>query len=147
MYSMKFFLSASFSSQTDTTGKVKAAYRKDIEALIQSLEEYGHEIFCALKSENWKMAVGDPVAVLHSDLDEIDNCEIYVAILSDHVSAGVQFETGYAVARKKRIIMASPAGQTLGWTNNALTGFENVSNVNFEFYDELANQIQHLVSR
>lgn len=144
---MKIFLSVSFSSQIDDKGVVNAAYRSDLETLIQKLQEADHDVFCAPMLEGWKVTDDDPVHALQEDLRELNECDLYVALLGQEVSAGVQLETGYALALKKRMILASPAGTTLGWTNNALSGFNNISNVNYEFYDELGEQILQLTHR
>lgn len=144
---MKIFLSVSFSSKIDKRGRVDPVYRADLEILIQKLEEEGHHVFCAPRKEGWRITDHDPRHALKADLAEIDKADIYVAVLGDTTSAGVQFETGYAVAQQKRIVLAAPSSTKLGWTNNALTGFDNVSNVNFEFYDQLADQILQLVTR
>ena len=145
--SVKIFLSVSFSSKVDEKGKVDKAYRSDLEIMIQKLEDEGHEVFCAPRAEGWRVADHDPVHALKMDFSEIDTSDVYVAIVSNVVSAGVQLETGYALAKQKRIVLASPSGEKLGWTNNALIGFDNVSGVNFELYDELADQILQLVMR
>jgi hypothetical protein len=144
---MKIFLSVSFSHQVDAQGAINPAYRSDLEILIQKLEEENHEVFCAPRAEGWRVTDHDPVHALRADFKEIDGADVYVAVLTDRVSAGVQLETGYALARDKRIVLASPSGTPLEWTNNALTGFENVSSVNFEFYDQLADQILQVITR
>lgn len=144
---MKVFLSVSFSSKVDENGVVDAAYRSDLETLIQKLQEADHEVFCAPMLEGWKITDEDPVHALQKDLEELRDCDLYVAMLGEEVSAGVQIETGYALALEKRMILASPAATKLGWTNNALTGFENISNLNFSFYDELGDQILEVISR
>lgn len=144
---MKIFLSVSFSAQVDAEGVVNAAYRSDLETLIQKLDEAGHDIFCAPLLEGWKVTDHDPVHALKGDLAELDKADLYVAILGSEISAGVQLETGYAVARDKRIVLASPSGTTLGWTNNALTGFDNISGINFKFFDELGDQILNMITR
>jgi len=144
---MHIFLSVSFSSEVDKSGRVHAAYRSDLETLIEKLEEAGHEVFCAPRLEGWKIADHDPMHALKKDLTEIDKTDVYVAVLNERVSTGVQLETGYALARDKRIVLAAPTGIPMTWTNNALTGFDNVSSVNFEFYDQLAQQILQLITR
>lgn len=144
---MKIFLSVSFSSKVDDTGRINSAYRSDLEILIQKLEEEGQKVFCAPRLEGWKISDHDPIHALKADLAEIDASDVYVAILNNTVSAGVQLETGYAIAREKRIVLASPTGAQPEWTNNALTGFDNVSSVNFEFYDQLADQILNVIAR
>lgn len=144
---MKIFLSVSFSSKLDAKGVIFPAYKSDLETLIQKLEDAGHKVFCAPRLEGWKVTDHDPVHALKSDLKELNNCELYVGILDEEVSAGLQLETGYALALEKRMVLASPAGTKLGWINNALTGFENISSVNFSFYDELAEQILELTTR
>lgn len=144
---MKIFLSVSYSTKVDEKGDVQAAHRKDLEALIGSLEDGGHKVFCAPREEGWKINKLKPIEALKWDLDEIDKSDLYVAVLNEDISSGVQLETGYALAKKKRIILASPHGVKLSWTNNAVSGFEDVSSVNFDFYDELAAQISQLVTR
>jgi nucleoside 2-deoxyribosyltransferase len=144
---MKIFLSVSFSAHTDKAGVVDQAYRSDLETVIQKLEDAGHDVFCAPRLEGWKVTDHNPVHAFQGDLKQLNECDLYVGILGKDVSAGVQIETGYALALEKRMVLASHAGTKLGWTNNALTGFENVSSVNFSFYDELADQILELTTR
>lgn len=144
---MKIFLAVSFTSKVDNEGNVNAAYRSDIEALIQKLEEENYEVYCALPSENWKINNQNPIMLLRSELKNLDDADIFVAVLDKTISAGVQLSTGYALANKKRIIQASIIGTKLGWANNALAGFENISSVNFEFYDELGAQLHELIRR
>ena len=144
---MNIFLSVSFSSEVDEKGVVNAAYRSDLETLIQILEEEGHEVFCAPRLEGWKVTDHNPAHALKEDLKEIDKADLYVAILGEDISAGVQLETGYAVARDKRVVLACPNGIKLGWTNSALSSFDNISSVNFGFYDSLAHQILQTVIR
>ena len=144
---MKIFLSVSFSSKVDNDGKVFPAYQSDLNILIQSLEEEGHQVFCTPREEGWKVSDHDPVHALKNDLKEIELAEVYVAIIGDDISAGVQLETGYALAREKRVLLASLSSTQLDWTNSALTGFDNISSVNFVFYDQLAQQITQLITR
>lgn len=144
---MNIFLSVSFSSEVDAQGVVKSAYRSDLETLIDVLEDAGHKVFCAPRLEGWKITDHDPVHALKGDLTEIDKADVYVAVLGSEVSTGVQMETGYALARDKRIVLVSPTSTSLSWTNNALSGFDNVSSINFEFYDQLAQQILQLITR
>ncbi len=144
---MHIFLSVSFSSEVDKKGVVRQAYRSDLETLIEKLEESGHEVFCAPRLEGWKITDHDPRHALKKDLTEIDKTDVYIAVLGDRASTGVQLETGYALARDKRIVLASPTDTKLSWTNSALSGFDNVSSVNFEFYDQLAQQILQLITR
>jgi nucleoside 2-deoxyribosyltransferase len=144
---MKFFLSVPFSSKVDEKGILDKAYRKDLDSLIQSLEEAGHSVFCAPKNEKWHVSERNPVKALRGDMREIEACDIYVALVYNEISAGVMFGTGLAVANDKRIVIAAPTGEEVNWVSNALSGFENVSSLNFDFYDELANQILRLVSR
>lgn len=144
---MRLFLSVPFSSKVDSKGIIDKAFKSDIEILIQNLEEDGHKVYCAPAAEKWKISHDNPVKVLSGDLDKIAKTDVYIAILDNEISAGVQISMGFALANQKRIVMASPTGVKLSWANNAVSGFQNVSSLNFSFYDELAEQILELITR
>lgn len=144
---MKIFLSVSFSAEVDEKGNVQKAYRSDLETLIQKLEELGHKVYCALAEEKWTINNQNPVSLLKKELEKIDDSDIFVAVLGHNISCGVQLSMGYALAKEKRLVIASTIGAKHGWVNSALSGLENISSLNFEFYDELGTQIQELISR
>jgi nucleoside 2-deoxyribosyltransferase len=144
---MRIFLSVPFTQFVNEKGKVDSAYRSDIESVINILEESGHKVYCAPKKEGWKITDHDPVTAFKRVFKEIDACDLFIAILKFDVSAGVELGMGYAFAKKKRIIIASPTGHNLGWNNHALINQENVMNMNYSFFDELAKQITNTISR
>lgn len=117
---MKYFLSVPFSSRADENGVVNAAYRADIERLIDGLRSHGHEVFCALEHTNWninKLAV--PEDEFRKDLAEIDSSDRMLILLEERVSAGVQLENGYAYAKGKQF-ETYQIGKA-AWSNMAFT--------------------------
>jgi nucleoside 2-deoxyribosyltransferase len=144
---MRIFLAVPFTQLVDDEGKVDLAYRSDIESVITILKEDGHRVYCAPEHEGWEVTDHDPVSAFKRSLKEIDACDIFIAIIKSDISAGVELGMGYAFAKKKRIILASPTGRNLGWNNHALISQENVTNMNYSFFDELAKQIADTIRR
>jgi nucleoside 2-deoxyribosyltransferase len=82
---------------------VDAAYRADIERLINGLRQKGHEVFCALEHMHWSTSeLAIPEDEFRKDLAEIDNCDKMLILLEERISAGVQLENGYAYAKGKQ---------------------------------------------
>jgi len=123
---MKIFFATSFSSKIDSEGKVLPEFRASIEKLLSRYEAQGHEVFCAVRAENWRIAAQDPVMALKLDLQHIKKADKFVALLDEQVSAGVQLEIGYALALGKEITLLAVLDAKLGWTNQALMKLTNV---------------------
>lgn len=118
---MKIFVAASYSSKVDyETGKVFAPYKEWLEALLEQLEAAGHEVFCALRDDNYSINDGDPAAAFKLDTKEIQKCDALLALLNGTVSAGVQTEIGFALALGKKVFLAHEAEDNLAYINNAM---------------------------
>ncbi len=118
---MRVFVACSYASKVNyVSGEVFDEYREWLDAQVDAIEQLGHEVFCALRSEGYKINNVDPAAAIRMDLDEIDKCDVVVAFTSSDISAGVQMEIGYAIAKLRRVIVAHEADSKIGWTNAAL---------------------------
>ena len=118
---MKVFVAASYSSKVNyVSGEVYADYRQWMEAQLDAIEAEGHEVFNSLRKDSYKINNDDPAGAFLTDFDELDRSDVLVAFVSDKVSAGVQVEIGYAIAKSMRVILVQMSGTQQSWSNAAL---------------------------
>lgn len=118
---MRVFVAASYSSKVNyVSGEVYADYRNWMEDQLDAIEAEGHEVFNSLRKDDYKINNDDPAQAFLTDFDELDRSDVLVAFVSDQVSAGVQVEIGYAIAKSLRIILVQMAGSEPSWSNAAL---------------------------
>lgn len=118
---MKIFVAASYSAHVNyDTGEVFAEYKDWLEAQLTQLENSGHTVVCALREDNYRINDADPAAAFKLDTEAIRGCDALLALLDDHVSAGVQTEIGYALALKKNVFLAHAASDSLAYINQAM---------------------------
>ncbi|MDB5163778.1 MAG: hypothetical protein JWS12_396 [Candidatus Saccharibacteria bacterium] len=142
---MNIFLSVSYSSEISADGSVNAAYRHDLEAVIAVLEEAGHKVFCAPRTDNWILKNVSPSEGFNQDIDEILKSDVIVALIGEKISAGQQFELGFAFHAKKRLILAHKADVKLPYIDQGLVDQPDVSDVAYENIQTLHTDIvQHL---
>jgi nucleoside 2-deoxyribosyltransferase len=117
---MKVFVATSFSTQVDEKGNVDPEFRHEVEGVLAALREAGHEVICAVETHKW--VIGNQAADdgVREDIADIEQTDVIVALLGVSPSAGVQFEIGYAVHAKKRVILVAKPGTELGWFNQGL---------------------------
>jgi nucleoside 2-deoxyribosyltransferase len=138
----KVFLSTSFSGKVDySTGEVQPAFRKEIETILEALRGEEMDVFCAVEDEGWNITNTPPEVGVKHDLDRVDEAEVLLALVEETISAGVQFELGYAVAKGKQVILATAAGVKVAYFNQGV-----VSNgmMTLLTYDNVATLIQQL---
>ncbi len=117
----EIFYSCSFSGKVDyATGLVDPEFRKVIEDDLCVLRELGHRVFCAVEAEQWKIGNVPPGEAVTWDVDEIDKADVLVARLETSVSAGVQWEIGYAHGKGKPVYVFAGEGQDLAYWNQGL---------------------------
>ena len=136
---MKIFLATSFSGKVDETGAVLPEFRKLLEWLLSALRQTGHEVHCAVESEGWVISDLDPEVGATEDLSIIDGADCFIGLLSNNISAGLQFELGYAVHAGKKVIFIPEANTKLGWFNQGVVnaGWAELCSV-----DELASKLK-----
>jgi nucleoside 2-deoxyribosyltransferase len=98
------FLSAPF-SQLLTKDGLPAETRERLVAVIDHLEAEGWSVDNAHKRERWGTSLDSPYRAMTADLKGIDDAGIVVAILGSPPSPGVQLEIGFALARKKKLVL------------------------------------------
>jgi nucleoside 2-deoxyribosyltransferase len=72
--------------------------------VLTFLRNKGHRVFSAHERESWGQEIFSPRKALRLDLDGIDDCELFLALIGNPPSPGVQLELGYAIARQKPIV-------------------------------------------
>ena len=118
---MKIFVAASYSSKVNyDTGEVYLEYKAWLEEILGQLESAGHTVLCSLREDNYHINDGDPAGAFKLDTDSIKNSDALLALLDDHVSAGVQTEIGYALALGKKVYLAHAPGNKLAYINAAM---------------------------
>jgi nucleoside 2-deoxyribosyltransferase len=127
---MKIFLAASYSSKVDySTGDVYPEYREWLEAIIETLESFGHEVFCALKADNWRINDLEPAQAFKLDEAEISKADGMLALVSNTPSAGVQMEIGMAIAQKKHVVIGHEVIDQLAYFNQAVVALGQAGEV------------------
>lgn len=139
----KVFLSTSFSGKVDyASGAVDADFRKEIETVLEALRHTGDlEAFCAVEDEGWNINNTPPEVGVKHDLDKLDEADVLLALVEEVISAGVQFELGYAVAKGKQVILASNTTAKVAYFNQGVVSNGMMTLVT---YDNLAGLIKQL---
>lgn len=137
------FLATSFSGKVNyDTGEVLPEFREFIEGVLTELRKRGGvEVFCAIEHEGWKIADEPPEVGVQKDLAEIDKADVLLAVVGDTPSAGVQFEIGYAVAKGKRLVLATDAQTKLAYFNDGVVGLGRADLVVYKDAQSLAGQL------
>lgn len=135
-YMTKLFLSTSFSGHiSPQTKAVLSGFRAEIEAILTSLRAAGFTVFCAVEDENWVILAAAPEVGVDKDLGEIDAADVVLALLpSGMISAGLQYEMGYAEAKGKLVIAAARDVNDLGYFN---LGAVNAGRIKLVIYTDL----------
>lgn len=138
----QIFLSTTFSGSINTdTGTVLPEFRASIEAVLASLREQPDVVvFCAIEREGWKISgeLGKDVA---QDIKEVGDADVLVALVQDKLSAGVQFEIGYAVALGKQVVLAMRADHKLPYFNQGLVSGGFVTLITYDTPANLMTQL------
>ncbi len=118
---MKIFVAASYSSKVHyDTGEVFADYKAWLEDVLDMLERAGHTVVCSLREDKYRINSSNPAGAFKLDTESIKNSDALLALLDDHVSAGVQTEIGYALALNKKAILAHMPEDKLAYINGAM---------------------------
>ncbi len=127
---MKIFVAASYSSKVDySTGNVFPEYKAWLNGILNQLEGYGHEVFCALRADNWRINDLDPAQAFKLDELEISQAEGMIAFVEELPSAGVQMEIGMAIAQKKKVVLAHKPEDDLSYFNLAVVSLGQAKEV------------------
>lgn len=142
----KLFLATSFSGQVDyETGQVKPEFRKNTEIIIDALRKVGgFTVFCAIEHEGWIISNDPPEIGVKKDLEEIDDSDAVLAILQDNISAGVQYEIGYADGAGKSVFVATQEGTDLSYFNQGAANLGRITHLSYESPELLAAQVREL---
>jgi nucleoside 2-deoxyribosyltransferase len=139
----KVFLSTSFSGKVDyASGEVLPEFRKEIEAILEALRKTPDiEVFCAVEDEGWNINQTPPEVGVKFDLERVDDADVLLALVEETISAGVQFELGYAVAKGKQVVLASAISAKVAYFNQGVVSNGMMTLVT---YDNVATLIKQL---
>ncbi|HET9174311.1 MAG TPA: hypothetical protein VFN56_03455 [Candidatus Saccharimonadales bacterium] len=114
-------MAASYSAEVNyETGLVNPEYQAWLEDTLTRLEHFGHNVFCALRVDQYKINNAGPAEAFRLDEEEIEKAYGLFAIVTDRPSTGVQTEIGIAIRAGKTIIIAHLPQHPLAYFNNAI---------------------------
>ncbi|MFA6268525.1 MAG: nucleoside 2-deoxyribosyltransferase [archaeon] len=141
---MRIFLGAPFSSHLGKTG-FDNELKWTIETIILSLQKKGHVVKSAHVREKFGEQLMTPDVCTPLDLNEIKECDLFVAIPHNPPSGGVHIELGWASAINKNIIVCI---QKKGVYSPLIHGLDKVSNTKkiiYDNYPELIDKINAII--
>jgi nucleoside 2-deoxyribosyltransferase len=134
---MKLFVAASYSTKVNLdTGKVFPEYKEWLEEQLNLLESFGYNVFCALRDDKYSINNDDPAKAVKSDMEQLKQADVLIALLDSKPSTGVQTEIGYALALGLKIILAHDEQTELTWFNQALIKGKLVEEIVLPFTKE-----------
>lgn len=120
---MRIFVAAAYSAHVNyETREVNPEYKEWLEGNLTTLEGLGHTVFCALRTDGYKINDLNPAEAFSLDEAEIDGSDALLAFVVDSVSAGVQTEIGMALGKKIPVVIAHEADHDLAYFNAAIIG-------------------------
>jgi nucleoside 2-deoxyribosyltransferase len=103
---MKIFLGAPFTQDISDETKIMHTHKVEhIMNLIGYLQKKGHSVTNAHTREKFGEELMPPHVCTKKDYDEVKNCDVFVAVVGNPASGGVQVELGWASALNKKIIV------------------------------------------
>lgn len=143
----KIFVGTSFSGIVDyETGMVLPESGAGIEAVLRALRNVGDVVvFCAIEHEGWLISNSPPEIGVQNDLSEIDQSDVFLALLSGTPSEGLQYEMGHAAGEGKTVIVATPADINLGYFNQGLANLGRIQHVLYSSPEVLAHHVGRII--
>lgn len=139
----KIFLATSFSGKVNyATGAVDPEFRKEIETILESLRRSDDlEVFCAVEDEGWGINNTPAEVGVKYDLEKLDQADVLLALVEETISAGVQFELGFAVAKGKQVVLASLAGAKIAYYNQGVISNGLMTSLTYDNISGLTKQL------
>ena len=129
---MKVFLAAPFTQLIDPkTGDI-GVYRPTLEAILDMLEASNVQVFNAHRRERWGGRLDEPNVALKLDLEDIEQCDLLIAIIGSPPSPGVQLEIGFAIAKEKRILLLCNRYEFIPYLNRGIAALPNCALLKYE---------------
>ena len=116
--------------------------------MLKALRDLGgYSVFCAVEHEDWIIANNIPPEVgVEKDLAEIELSDIVLALLPiGLVSAGLQYEIGFADAKGKKVVMATETTSELAYFNQGSVGLGRTAHVVYDSPEALVNNLQRVL--
>lgn len=118
---MNIFVLTAYSSKVNyDTGEVFPEYKAWPEGILETIEQLGHTIFCALRDDQYKINDADPAGAFSLDMKHLSESDVILALLDDKTSTGVQTEIGVGVALQKKVLLAHSPDNKLAYFNAAM---------------------------
>ena len=125
---MRIFFGAPFSKYLDDTGKTMRPEKEQlIKKMLDFLENKGHDVRNAHSREQFGKELMTPDICTKLDLEEIQKCDMFVAMPGNPPSGGVHIELGWASALNKKIVLLL---RQEGKYSPLITGLNQVGQVN-----------------
>lgn len=103
---MKIFLSYRF------TGEDPAELSTNLGAIMKTLRECGHEVYCSIEDEAWfREKKHTNKEIMEHAFKNLDECDLLLAFIkSDEKSEGMLVEIGYFLGKGKPVALALKQG-------------------------------------
>lgn len=143
---MRIFFGAPFTKYLDgKTGKVIKEKQEFIEKMICFLEEKGHYARNAHSREKFGKDLMPAHVCTKLDLEEIQQCDLFIAMPGNPPSGGVHIELGWASAIGKKIILLLRKNGEYSPLIKGLDTVGDVTTIIFENEQELFERLGRLI--
>ncbi|MFA5763987.1 MAG: nucleoside 2-deoxyribosyltransferase [archaeon] len=143
---MQIFLGAPFTQDINKETKVMHDHKTELlKNIMNYLEEKGHIVKNAHSREKFGVELMTPNVCTKADFDEVNNCDIFMAIVGNPPSGGVHVELGWASALNKKIILLLHEGQEYSPLITGLTSVSNTKIVKFKDESEFPKILDKLL--
>lgn len=141
------FLSVSISAFLDAlTGEIDASYASSIKKLAATLRSHGLDVFCGLDAHPSAFPDTSTRGIVKINLEQIAEADILLAlVLSSNVSAGQQFEIGYASGLGKKVLIASPLDINLPFMNQGMVELGSMKHIPYTKIEQMPEAIIEVI--
>ena len=118
--SKEILVATSYQGQVNPiTHELTATYKKWLDDTLAGLEDHGYRVSNALRDNDFRIE-DDPVAAHDYDWSSVHACDVFLGILDENASRGVQTGIGRAEVLGKPILLAHTGSMVLDAYNRSM---------------------------
>ncbi len=129
---MNIFISYKF------TGEDPKELEQTFGIMCAELRKHGSTVYCSIEDEAWyQEQKRTNKEIMDRAFERIDTCDLFLAVVrSDEKSEGMLVEIGYAIAKKKKFLLALKNGVQTTSIHQMADGV-----IEYEMLDDLLDQL------